>query len=221
MNDGAGRKVLDPTMIWNEAMPPRVKTVIGGREVGLTATREPLVDTEVLPAGGFPAGQTRTLTFFTRGDGQSVAFPYFGQLFNKTPSDTTMLQGGSLGEPEVFDAYAFAITPEFGTPFEDLVEFYRRAHVIFRFGSTQVVWRIPLRLVTSSVGIDGAAESTARGAHNGWAVSTNSFPISVKGMPRRIFPNEKPSVQMVWDINPEVSKDILVMCEFYGIRYRP
>jgi hypothetical protein len=213
---------FDPTIQWQQSIPPRFKVVVGGKEVALTASREPLVDTEVLPLGGFPAGQTRALTFFTTGAGQPPQFPYFGVRFNKTPSDTSMLQGGSLGEPEVFDAYALAITPEFNMPLGDLVEFYRRAYIEFKFGSTQVVMRVPLSFVPASVGLDGAFNEAGVGsAHNGWALIQNAFPLTVKKMPRRIFSNEKPSVQVVWDQNPDVSRDYLVRCAMYGIRYRP
>jgi hypothetical protein len=216
------KKFFDPSIVWQQSIPPRIKTVISGKEVALTATREPLVDQEVLPQNGFPAGQTRQLTFFTRGDGNAVQFGYFGQAFNKTRSDTTMLQGGSLGEPEVFDAYAIAVIPEFGMSFGDLLEFYRRAHIFFKFGSTQTVVDFPLRLVPSAVGLDGVSNEFGMGsAHNGWAQLSNAFPLTVKGMPRRIFSNEKPSVQIIWDINPEMSRDYLVMVAFLGVRYRP
>jgi len=182
------------------------------------ALRNPLYDTDVLPAG--PINQQ---LFFQRPQGQANAA---GTV--KTEADTNLTIGGQLAQPQMFDVFGFqsAVMGPRAAPSVPVLQDFRSVYLegvfSFTFGA-QRRWlempadRIPQGPSLFTTGATLAVQSAAQG----WP-STKEFYAFVKptGKPYRIKAGETFQVAWKWpNANITCTAATLVRAFIVGIYY--
>lgn len=160
------------------------------------ALRNPLYDTDVLPAG--PATQ---VLFYQRPQGQANAAATV-----KTEADTNLTIGGQLASPQMFDIFGFqsaVLGPRAAPSIPVLADFnlvYMEGVFAFTFGSQRRWLELPLeRIPQGPSRFTTGATVAVQSAAQGWPSVKEFYPfVKPTGKPYRIKAGETFQVSWRW-----------------------
>jgi hypothetical protein len=182
------------------------------------ALRNPLYDTDVLPAGA----ATQQI-FFQRPQGQANAA---GTV--KTEADTNMTIGGQLAQPQMFDVFGFqaAYMGPRAAPSVPVLADYRLIYMegvfVFTFGAQRRWLELPIDRIPQGPSLTTTGATVAVQSVSSGLASVKEFYPFVKptGKPYRIKAGETFQVTWRWpNAAITMSAAALVRCFIVGIYY--
>lgn len=168
-----------------------------GKKVILRPLRNPIYDTETIPAGAIT-----NRTYFTRPLGNADAA---AAIAAKTVSETNLTQNGQLSAPDTFALFGFNYVVQYGITLADYRLVYNTSAFTFTFTGNRVYLEIPLNRIPCGVGSDGllccdgaTAAVTQQEVHNGEGHITNLYPFAIEKRTLWIQPNENFGARVDW-----------------------
>jgi len=182
------------------------------------ALRNPLYDTDVLPAGAI-----NQQIFFQRPQGQANAA---GTV--KTEADTNLTIGGQLAQPQMFDVFGFqaeVLGPRAAPSVPVLADFrlvYLEGVFSFTFGAQRRWLELPMTRIPQGPAMNtGGATVAVQNVQWGWSSVKEFYPfVKPTGKPYRIKAGETFQVAFRWpNANITCSAATLVRAYVVGIYY--
>jgi hypothetical protein len=172
--------------VYPVVMPPAVQA-----PNYLRPLRQPIYDTDYMPASGTPA----ELAFFQRGVNNQTAY---GSV-NTSYAETNLSQSAQLPTPNQFSLFGFLVALNAGVSLVNFVAIYETSVYEFTFTGNRIYLQIPLTQIPQGLGPTGFIYGTTGTAvTNGVPHVRNVYQFNLGKYALMIRPNETFGGKIKW-----------------------